>query len=213
MGALQLTLVGIELLAVAAVGVDVILDEHALAAARHLLALGDQVLLDHRRRQVPHRVEVELVDRRVQDRRRPVGLADDAGMARDDAIVVDHLDLRRGDVDEHVLLGRRLARLREALEVGLELLEARGGRHVERRDGALVDDAGRRQPVGGLIALHRLVDVEVEAVRAGRLSRRSPDRIRRWRSRATAGCDCPTAAGDLPGAAASRRPPRYRCSA
>ena len=84
-----------------------------------------------------------------------------------------------------------LARSVRRVEVGLQLLQPRRRRHVERRDGALVDDAGRRQPVGGLVALHRLLDVEVEALRAAAAPAGRRTASRRWRSSATAGCDMP----------------------
>ena len=47
----------------------------------------------------------------LQDRRLPIDLADDAGMARNDAVVLDRLDLGGGNVDDDVFLAGRLREL------------------------------------------------------------------------------------------------------
>jgi hypothetical protein len=106
---------------------------------------------------VPHRIEIQLVDRRPQKRGRPVDLADHAGVARHHAVAFDRLDLRRGNVHHHVFLRQRAAEFLQPGEIGAQLAQAGGGGHVERRDRALVDDAGRRQAVRGLEALDRLL--------------------------------------------------------
>ncbi len=168
LGRVPVHLRGVELAAVGAVSVDLELDEHALAALGHLLSRRDQVLLDHGRRQRPHRVEGEVGDRRAQQRRRAVGLADDPRVARHHHAFLYGLHLRGGNVHQHIALGDDLGEVRQPLEIGLELREANLGRHVERRDGALVDDAGRRQAVRRLEALHGRVEIRSKVVRIAR---------------------------------------------
>ncbi len=77
-------------------------------------------------------------------------LADDRGMTQHDAVALDGLDLRGRDVDHHVAVAEEATHRAQAHEVGLQLANAHGSRHVERGEGVLAGHAVRRQAVPGL---------------------------------------------------------------
>jgi hypothetical protein len=114
---------------------------------------------------MPDWIEVQLVDRRFQDRRLAVKLADDASVARNDFVALDGFDLSCGDIDHNVFLAGTAREFGDAGHIGLQLAQADGGGHVERGNGTLVGDAGWRQAVRRLEALDALLDVEVIAAR------------------------------------------------
>ena len=126
----------------------------------------DDVLVDDRARRGPVRIEDDLVDLRIDDRRLAVDLADDRRMAQHDAIVLDRLDLGRRNVD-HARSDRRGRRTltRRRTEVGLKLAEADLRADVHRRIGILAEHAIGRQAVTRLEALDRGIDIGVEGLR------------------------------------------------
>ena len=101
----------------------------------------------------------------LQQWRRTIGFADDAGVTRNDLTVLHGFDLSRGNVDDHILLGcRRYGRL-EAVEIDLQLLQASVRRHVQGTDSALVGDPGGRQTIRSLKPLQRFLDAIAETRR------------------------------------------------
>ena len=84
-------------------------------------------------------------------------------MARYHAVRLDRLDLRGGDVDDHVFPARPAVG-DQPCEVFLQLFEPRGRRYIEGDNRMLVENPRRWQAVGGLIAFQRLLEVIVEGL-------------------------------------------------
>jgi hypothetical protein len=59
----------------------------------------NDVLAHDRDRRIPVRIDDDLVDLGIDDRRLAIDLADDRGVAQHDAVILDRLDLRRRNVD------------------------------------------------------------------------------------------------------------------
>ena len=108
---------------------------------------------------------------RRERRRRPVGLADDDGVAARDPVVLDRLGDGGGDVHHHVALAEREIHAGEPVERGRELAQPLRHRHVERGERALADRAGLFEAVAGLEAPDGGGDIGVEDVAAGVLGR------------------------------------------
>ena len=153
-------LLRLQLVAVLVEDADVVIGE----VGRLLLHLRDQVLLDDRSRDRPERIEANLVDLARQDRRLPVDFADDGNVAGHNHAVLDRLDLRAGDVHQHVAVRCLLHRF-DAIEVGLQLRKADLCRNVERIERARADDAVGRNAVALLETLHGGKHIGVERLR------------------------------------------------
>ena len=109
-------------------------------------------------RQAPYGIEAQVRYRGLQQRCRTIRLTDDARITRNDLAVLHSFDLSRGNVDDHILLGcRRYGRL-QAPEIDLQLLQPGICGYIQRTDGPLVGDPGRRQTIRGLKLLQRFLD-------------------------------------------------------
>ena len=125
----------------------------------------DDVLADDRHRRIPVRIDDDLVDRRIEDRRLPVDLADNRSMAKRHAIILDRFDLRGRHIHHHVAVAEEARHRAQPHQIGLQLAKPNRRRDVHRRIGVLADHAVSRQAVARLETLHRGVDIGVEGFR------------------------------------------------
>ena len=88
------------------------------------LHLGDQVLLDQRRRHRPERIEIDLRRLGLHDRRLAVDLADAGDVMGIDDPVLDRLDVGGRNVDHHEALAEIAGEGAQANDIGLQLLQA-----------------------------------------------------------------------------------------
>ena len=144
---------------------------HAGDVAGVTAHLRPDVLLHDRERHRPGRIEVDGSELGRERRRRPVGLADDGGVAPHHAAVLDRLGDRSGDVHDHVALAEGEIHVGEPVERGRELAQAPRHRDVKRRKRALPDGAGLFEAVARLEAPDRGGEIGVEHVAAGVLGR------------------------------------------
>ena len=91
-----------------------------------------------------------------EDRRARIGLADHQPRPVDDLAVADDLERLVGDVDGNVVGAGIVLHPAPALEIGFDLADAIGDRHVHDLKRRLRDDAVIGQPVARLEALDRL---------------------------------------------------------
>ena len=126
------------------------------------LHLRDEILLDQRRRHGPERIEIDLGRLGLHDRRLAIDLADAGGVVGVDDPAFDRLDRRGRNVRDHVASSEIPAIGLQPDDIGLELLQARRGGHVEFGERCLVDDARLAEAVAGLEALDRRFDERIE---------------------------------------------------
>jgi len=121
----------------------------------------NEVLAYDRSRHRPVRIEIDFDDFAVDFGRRPVRLADHAGMAQHCNIVLDRLDARRRNIAHDVtrteIAGQRL----QPLDIDLELIAPRHRRNVHGVKRRLMDDAVDGQTVTRLEAPHRLFEIRI----------------------------------------------------
>ena len=123
----QLIDVGRDLLSVLVEDADLFVRQ----IIRIRLHLRDQILLDQRRRHGPERVEIDLGRLGLHDRRLAVDLADAGGVMGIDDAALDRLDRGGGNIGHHIASAEIAAIGLEPNDIGLKLLQARRGRHVE----------------------------------------------------------------------------------
>ena len=167
-----------------------ILAEHANSFVRQIagirLHLGDEVLLDQRGRHRPKRIEIDLGRFRLHDRRLAVDLADAGGVMRIDDAVFDGLDGGGGNI-HHDEAGPRIGRIGfQPNDIGLKLLQARFGGHVQFRERGLVDNARLAEAVAGLEVFDSRFDERIKMAPASATGSRSPEATRRARNASTA---------------------------
>ena len=121
----------------------------------------NKVLAHDRSRHRPKRIEIDLDDLAVDLGRRPVRLADDAGVARHRNLVLDRLDARRRNIADHIarteIAGERL----EPLDVYFELVAPGRRRNVHGVEGSFMHHAIDGQAVARLEAAHRLLEIGI----------------------------------------------------
>ena len=216
----------------AAVAVDHL--EPALGEVAAVAAHRRQdVLLEDRRRHRPGRVQHHVVDRRLEDRRLAIRLADLRAGLPDRLAVADEAHAEAGDVDDHqvAVLVHLVQHPAAALEVQADLVDARLHRHVQLAQRRRADRPVGRQQVAMLEVAHGRFQRRVEEQRVGRARgggrggggggrgarRRSPARRPGRRSArgaraaaARARRPCRASVSRRPAAAASRRARRCR---
>jgi hypothetical protein len=116
-------------------------------------------------RRVPVRIDDDLMDLGIQDRRLAVDLADHSGMAGNDAVAFHRLDLRGGNVHHYVAVAEEAGHGAQAHQIGLELAEPDLSGDVHRRIADTAGDAVRRQSVAGLEPFQRRIDIGIEGGR------------------------------------------------
>ncbi len=153
--------------------------QHADALVLQILGLlheaRDEIERRHALRHAPVREEVERLDGGAHGRRLPLGLADDDTMALLDLVLVDRLELEGAGVDDDIALLRPLPyQIAQALQVDLELGEARMCGNVQRLQRGAVGPTRDPQPV----VLLEAADGAFQVLRVGdaeqRLRRLSP---------------------------------------
>lgn len=92
---------------------------------------------------MPIWIEVDLVDLARKQRRRAIGLTDDGRLAKHHGAILDHLDLRRGNVDRH------LAAIVDQSSLQSGNIRSEAPRPVCRRTVERLERGGARHPVHG----------------------------------------------------------------
>ena len=152
-----------DLLPVGADDPDLVLGQ----VVRFLAHLGDQILADDRGRNRPSRVEVDLGNPGLQDRRLAIDLADAGRVARGHHAAFDRLDHGGGNIDHHIAMAKIAGEGAQAHDVQLKLADSGFDRHIQRRDRSGVQRAGRGQAMARLKTADGLLHERIEGRRAG----------------------------------------------
>ena len=135
---------------------------------RLVLHERNQVLAHDRDRHRPERIEIDLHNLAVDVGRRPIGLADDRGVARNRNVVFDALDARRWNIDHHIARSEIGRQCLQPLDIDLELTEPCCRRHVQCRECRCAHHAIDGKAVACLEPAHRFFDIGVVNVVGGR---------------------------------------------
>jgi hypothetical protein len=142
----------------------------ALSQIAGLLAhLRDQVLADDRSRNRPGRVEIDLGNFRLQQRRLAIDLADAGGVAGRDGAVLDGFHHSGRDVGNDIAVAEIARPGAQPDNIGLQLADTAVDRHVQRGHGGAVDGARGREAHASLEVAHArfnigVVDVAVAGI-------------------------------------------------